>query len=52
VEQDKVFGIVSSLGTEDYKAVYKYLEEKRVPDMFIQVGEAVFVAALTLIVGQ
>jgi branched-chain amino acid transport system substrate-binding protein len=38
VEQDKVFGIVSGLGEETHAAVYKYLEEKGVPDMYLSTG--------------
>ena len=38
VEQDKVFAIVSGLGDETHSAVWKYLEEKGIPDMFIASG--------------
>ncbi|MGB6836111.1 MAG: ABC transporter substrate-binding protein [Dehalococcoidia bacterium] len=38
VEQDEVFAIVGGLGDETHKAVWKYLEEKGVPDMFISSG--------------
>jgi ABC-type branched-subunit amino acid transport system substrate-binding protein len=38
VEQDKVFAIVSGLGDETHNAVWKYLEEAGVPDMFIASG--------------
>jgi len=38
VEQDEVFAIISGLGEETHKAVWKYLEEKGVPDMFISSG--------------
>jgi branched-chain amino acid transport system substrate-binding protein len=38
VEQDKVFAIVSGLGDETHSAVWKYLEENGVPDMFIASG--------------
>jgi len=38
VEQDKVFAIVSGLGDETHGAVWKYLEENGVPDMFIASG--------------
>jgi branched-chain amino acid transport system substrate-binding protein len=40
VEQDKVFAIVGGLGTAAHSAVYKYLEENGVPDMFILTGES------------
>ena len=38
VEQDKVFAIVSGLGDETHGAVWKYLEEKGIPDMFLATG--------------
>ena len=38
VEQDKVFGIVGGLGEGTHLAVWKYLEEKGVPDMFVSTG--------------
>jgi branched-chain amino acid transport system substrate-binding protein len=38
VEQDKVFAIVSALGDETHSAVWKYLEEDGVPDMFLATG--------------
>jgi branched-chain amino acid transport system substrate-binding protein len=38
VEQDKVFAIVGGLGDPTHSAVYKYLEENGVPDMFISGG--------------
>lgn len=38
VEQDNVFAIVSGLGTAAHGAVWKYLEERGVPDMFILTG--------------
>jgi branched-chain amino acid transport system substrate-binding protein len=38
VEQDKVFAIVGGLGEAPHNAVWKYLEEKGVPDMFISSG--------------
>jgi len=38
VEQDKVFAIMGGLGTQAHSAVWKYLEEKGVPDMFILTG--------------
>ncbi len=40
VEQDKVFGIVGGLGEETHNAVWKYLEENGVPDMFLSTGLA------------
>ena len=38
VEQDKVFAIVGGLGEATHSAVWKYLEEKGVPDMFVSTG--------------
>ncbi len=38
VEQDKVFAIVAGLGEETNLAVWKYLEENGVPDMFLASG--------------
>jgi len=40
VEQDGVFAIQGSLGTEAHSAVYKYLEERGVPDMYILSGNS------------
>jgi branched-chain amino acid transport system substrate-binding protein len=38
VEQDEVFAIMGALGTAAHSAVWKYLEENGVPDMFILTG--------------
>lgn len=38
VEQDKVFAIVGGLGEATHLAVWKYLEERGVPDLFISSG--------------
>ena len=38
VEQDKVFAMISGLGEETHAAVYKYLEEKGIPDMYLSTG--------------
>jgi branched-chain amino acid transport system substrate-binding protein len=35
VEQDKVFALQGTLGSEVESAVYKYLEERGIPDMYI-----------------
>jgi len=40
VEQDKVFAIVAGLGEATHNAVWKYLEEKGVPDMYVASGTA------------
>jgi branched-chain amino acid transport system substrate-binding protein len=42
VEQDGIFALQGSLGTEAHAAVYKYLEEKGVPDMFILTGNTMW----------
>jgi len=42
VEQDKVFAIMGSLGTAAHSAIYQYLEENGVPDMFILSGVTKF----------
>jgi branched-chain amino acid transport system substrate-binding protein len=39
VEQDKVFAIMGGLGSAAHAAVWKYLEDKGVPDMFILAGD-------------
>jgi len=39
VEQEKVFAIQGSLGMTAHSAIYKYLEENGVPDMFILAGD-------------
>ncbi|MGB6836680.1 MAG: ABC transporter substrate-binding protein [Dehalococcoidia bacterium] len=39
VEQDEVFAIMGGLGTAAHSAVWKYLEEEGVPDMFLLTGE-------------
>ncbi len=38
VEEDHVFAIVGGLGEATHSAVWKYLEEKGVPDMFVTTG--------------
>jgi branched-chain amino acid transport system substrate-binding protein len=40
VEQDKVFAMISGLGEETHAAVWKYLEEKGIPDMYLSTGLA------------
>jgi branched-chain amino acid transport system substrate-binding protein len=40
VEEDEVFAIVGGLGEATHNAVWKYLEEKGVPDMFVSTGLA------------
>jgi branched-chain amino acid transport system substrate-binding protein len=40
VEQDKVFAILAGLGEATHNAVWKYLEEKGVPDMYVASGTA------------
>ena len=38
VEQDKVLAIVGGLGTASHSAVYEYLNEKKIPDLFVSSG--------------
>jgi len=40
VEQDKVFAIMGGLGSAAHGAVWKYLEAKGIPDMFILTGDS------------
>ncbi len=40
VEQDKIFALIGSLGTEAHTAVYKYLEERGIPDLYILTGNS------------
>jgi ABC-type branched-subunit amino acid transport system substrate-binding protein len=40
VEQDKIFLLEGSLGTEAHSAVYKYLEERGIPDIYILTGNS------------
>ena len=42
-EQDQIFGFMGNLGTEAEMAVYTYLEEHGVPDMFILTGDKTWV---------
>ncbi|MGD0765312.1 MAG: ABC transporter substrate-binding protein, partial [Dehalococcoidia bacterium] len=42
VEQDKVFAMIGGLGTDAQAAVYRYLQEQGVPDMFLLTGETYF----------
>lgn len=40
VEQDDVFALQGSLGTAAESAVYKYLEERGIPDMYVLTGNS------------
>jgi len=42
VEQDKVFAMIGGLGTDAEGAVYQYLQQQAVPDMFLLTGETEF----------
>jgi branched-chain amino acid transport system substrate-binding protein len=42
VEGDKVFGMIGNLGDATQLAVYKYLEERGIPNMFLSTGLAVW----------
>jgi len=40
VEQDGIFALQGSLGTTAHSAVWKYLEERGIPDMYVLTGNA------------
>jgi branched-chain amino acid transport system substrate-binding protein len=40
VEQDGIFALQGSLGTAAHSAVWKYLEERGIPDMYVLTGNA------------
>jgi len=42
VEQDQIFALIGSLGTEAHTAVYKYLEERGIPDLYILTGNSMW----------
>lgn len=42
VEQDGIFLLQGSLGTEAHAAVYKYLEERDIPDMYVLTGNTMW----------
>ncbi len=42
VEQDGVFALIGGLGTDAQGAVYQYLQEHAVPDMWLLTGETYF----------
>jgi ABC-type branched-subunit amino acid transport system substrate-binding protein len=42
VEQDGVFAMIGGLGTDAQSAVYQYLQEHAVPDMWLLTGETYF----------
>jgi len=42
VEQQGVFGMISGLGEETHLAVYKYLEDRGIPDMYLSTGLALW----------
>jgi ABC-type branched-subunit amino acid transport system substrate-binding protein len=46
VEQEGIFLLQGSLGTEAHMAVYKYLEEKGIPDMYILTGNTIWTVPL------
>ncbi len=46
VEQDNVFAVAYGLGEATHLAVYKYLEERGVPDLFVGSGIRVFTEPL------
>jgi ABC-type branched-subunit amino acid transport system substrate-binding protein len=42
VEQDKIFAMVAGLGTAAHSAVWDYLNEKGIPDLWVMAGEHMF----------
>jgi len=40
VEQDQIFALQGSLGTASHSAVWKYLEDRGIPDMYVLTGNA------------
>jgi branched-chain amino acid transport system substrate-binding protein len=42
VEQDKIFAFVAGLGTAAHSAVWEYLNEKGIPDLWVMAGEHMF----------
>ncbi len=42
VEQDSIFLLQGSLGTEAHQAAYQYLQEKGIPDMYILTGDSLW----------
>lgn len=47
VEQDGIFALVSGLGTAQHSAVFEYLKENNVPDLFTATGATQFTDPLT-----
>lgn len=47
VEQDGVFAIVSGLGTAQHSAVFEYLTENKIPDLFTATGATLFTDPIT-----
>jgi ABC-type branched-subunit amino acid transport system substrate-binding protein len=42
VEQDHIFAMVAGLGTAAHSAVWDYLNEKGIPDLWVMAGEHIF----------
>jgi branched-chain amino acid transport system substrate-binding protein len=47
VEQDGVFAIVGGLGTAQHSAVFEYLADAKVPDLFMATGATLFTDPVT-----
>ncbi|MEX1255300.1 MAG: ABC transporter substrate-binding protein [Dehalococcoidia bacterium] len=47
VEQDGVFAIVGGLGTAQHSAVFEYLADAKVPDLFMATGATLFTDPIT-----
>jgi ABC-type branched-subunit amino acid transport system substrate-binding protein len=47
VEQDGVFAMLSGLGTAQHSAVFEYLSENNIPDLFVATGATLFTEPIT-----
>lgn len=47
VEQDGIFALLSGLGTAQHSAVFEYLAEAKVPDLFVATGATLFTEPVT-----
>ncbi|MCH7718895.1 MAG: ABC transporter substrate-binding protein, partial [Chloroflexi bacterium] len=47
VEQDGIFALVAGLGTAQHSAVFEYLAENMIPDLFVSTGATKFTEPIT-----
>ncbi len=47
VEQDGIFALVSGLGTAQHSAVFEYLKDAKIPDLFVATGATLFTDPIT-----